>query len=93
MIELTMLPTRYNSPQGEIYMTPEKELPPDNERMALSAVASLLGCSTVVLAIASKNGTLPTAIKFGNSWTVEFGAARDWWNRDKHPGGRPKKTT
>ena len=67
-------------------------MPDDNERMALSAVAPLLGCSTVVLSVAAKNGVLPTAKKIGPVWSVEFGAARDWWNREKHAGGRPKKT-
>jgi len=91
MIELTAVTTRYNSPQGELFMA-EQELPKDNERMALSDVAKLLGCSDTVLQIAARAGKLPTAKKMGYMWTVEYGPVRDWWNREKHPGGRPKKT-
>jgi hypothetical protein len=80
------------SPGRILSMPDEKELPPDNERMALSDVAKLLGCSDTVLQIAARAGKLPTAKKMGYMWTVEYGPVRDWWNREKHPGGRPKKT-
>lgn len=77
---------------GRISMADEKELPADNERMSLVDVAKLIECSDTVLKVAARSGLLPTAKKYGNSWTVEYGAARDWYNREKHPGGRPKKT-
>jgi hypothetical protein len=91
MNEATISPSRYNSPIGEIYTMPEKVLPPDDKRMAIADAARLIGCSTITLQKAARNGVLPTAEMFGHSWTVEYGAARNWWNRQKHPGGRPVK--
>lgn len=94
MADLATVPMSGIFSPGRISSMPdETELPADNERLSLVDVAKLIECSDTVLKVAARNGLLPTAKKYGNSWTVEYGAARDWYKREKHAGGRPKKTS